>query len=203
MPHHLPPNATTLEKNLSLTLAKTTALPLNINTLTNPKTCPVHLLPWLAWTLSIETWHQDWSETQKRDVLASAIATHQKKGTKAGVLNALATLGYSAKISEWFETGGDPFTFSIDVDITNTPLDESKSNQIYEIIDATKNSRSHYTAKVNLLSQVSTALKLTAQTGETLTIYPYTPANIIVGSPLYFAAATLTYDTLKINPKET
>ncbi|ENH2777245.1 phage tail protein I, partial [Escherichia coli] len=32
----------------------------------NPDLCPVGLLPWLAWEMSVDTWNDTWSEEKKR-----------------------------------------------------------------------------------------------------------------------------------------
>jgi phage tail P2-like protein len=56
---------------------------LPIADLWNPQTCPLPALPWLAWTLSVDTWDTDWTEERKRAITAGAIAAQRRKGSVA------------------------------------------------------------------------------------------------------------------------
>lgn len=82
----LPPNRTPWEKELSLTSAARRPLPAHIvRDAVNPWTCPPHLLPWLAWSWSIDLWNDGWTVERKRRVIARAIRLHRLKGTEAGL----------------------------------------------------------------------------------------------------------------------
>lgn len=48
------------------------ALPVSLNQLWDPDTCPVALLPYLAWALSVDRWDRDWTEETKRQVIRDA-----------------------------------------------------------------------------------------------------------------------------------
>ena len=41
-----------------------------IGSLWNPATCPLALLPWLAWAWSVDEWDLAWSEAQQRAMVA-------------------------------------------------------------------------------------------------------------------------------------
>lgn len=60
----------------------------------NPATCPVDLLPWLAWAFSVDEWDADWPEATKRAAIAASISIHRRKGTVASVREALRAFGY-------------------------------------------------------------------------------------------------------------
>ena len=49
----LPSNASGAEQALALSLARLSDIPVPNRDLWNPRTIPAHLLPWLAWSLSI------------------------------------------------------------------------------------------------------------------------------------------------------
>jgi len=74
-----------------------------IATLWNPATCPAHLLPYLAWALSVDVWNPDWPEATKRAVIAASRAVHRRKGTRAAVEDSVAALGLVARFEEWWE----------------------------------------------------------------------------------------------------
>lgn len=111
----LKPNATVAERALEQAMQTGKADLSPVAALLNPETCPAHLLGWLAWTLSVDSWDASWPEAVKREVIAQSVDVHRRKGTAGSVKKALASLGMEARISEWFEYGGAPGTFQIDV----------------------------------------------------------------------------------------
>ncbi|MCW2395175.1 MULTISPECIES: phage tail protein I [unclassified Sphingobium] len=110
----LPPNASALELGLEAAVTGQ-ALPVPLRALWSPQSCPEALLPWLAWALSVDEWDASWPVSVRRQVVASAIAVHRRKGTLAAVRAAVAALGGSISIREWWETEpmGEPGTFSL------------------------------------------------------------------------------------------
>ena len=91
----LPPNATPLEQVIEQTMATSMdRLDVPIDTLWQPKTCPVAALPWLAWALSVDQWDEPWLESTQREVIQSSIAVHRNKGTLAAVQQILTATGY-------------------------------------------------------------------------------------------------------------
>ncbi len=70
----LPQNSTPLERALADAHPAQASQADAIRALWNPETCPSELLPWLAWTLSVDDWSADWSERQKRDTVKIAHA---------------------------------------------------------------------------------------------------------------------------------
>ena len=69
-----------------------------ISTLWNADTCPAPLLPWLAWSFSVEIWDHDWSEATRRSVVREAIGVHQWKGTKTAIKRVLAAVGFDIEL---------------------------------------------------------------------------------------------------------
>jgi len=51
----------------------------------DPYTIPAQLLPWLAWHYSVDIWNPDWSEAEKRWVIATEIRRKRLKGTLGGL----------------------------------------------------------------------------------------------------------------------
>lgn len=80
--------------------------PVATGDLWNPETCPVTLLPWLAWALSVDTWDAAWPQAIQRRVIANSPAVHRAKGTRAAVAAALDGLMVKAGIIEWWQPGG-------------------------------------------------------------------------------------------------
>jgi phage tail P2-like protein len=102
----LPGNASELERSWAdMEWVRQAGLdPSIIRALTNPATCPVDMLPWLAWSMSVDTWDPNWPEPTKRAVIAASPETHRLKGTRKAVRLALEALGIDIEIDEWWET---------------------------------------------------------------------------------------------------
>jgi phage tail P2-like protein len=88
----LPANSTALERAIANTGASLSTLPVPARHVRNPETCPVALLPFLAWELSVDEWDPDWGEDVKRAVIAASIDIHRHKGTRGAVRRALAAI---------------------------------------------------------------------------------------------------------------
>lgn len=89
----LPPSSTPLERALSRTAGRFDP-PRLVPALWNADICPVSVLPFLAWSLSVDEWDSLWAEEKKREVIKAAHAIHQKKGTPLAIHRALSALGH-------------------------------------------------------------------------------------------------------------
>ncbi|MBQ4836292.1 phage tail protein I [Pseudoalteromonas luteoviolacea] len=69
----------------------------------DPFLCPEALLPWLAWSVSVDEWDEAWSENLKRQVISDAFAVHQVKGTPYALQKALDSLNIKTEIREWWQ----------------------------------------------------------------------------------------------------
>lgn len=101
----LPPNATVAERALAGAAALAIDLPVEIAAVWDPARCPVALLPWLAWTFSVDEWEAGWPEDRQRAVIAASIEIHRHKGSLWSVRRALEVLGYGdCEITEGWQT---------------------------------------------------------------------------------------------------
>ncbi|WP_313801011.1 phage tail protein I [Sphingobium sp.] len=117
-PHLLPPNASPIEKALSLApAASLEQVPVVIDEAWNAYTCPAHLLPYLAGSLSIDIWDSDWTEAVKRAAIADAIQFQRRKGTRASLRTVLDRFDPQIGIVEWFEDRDtlDPYHFRLEL----------------------------------------------------------------------------------------
>ncbi|MBQ4814544.1 phage tail protein I [Pseudoalteromonas luteoviolacea] len=74
-----------------------------ISSLWDPFLCPTPLLPWLAWSVSVDEWDESWNEELKRQVISDAFAVHQVKGTPFALQKALDSLNIKTEIREWWQ----------------------------------------------------------------------------------------------------
>lgn len=149
--------------------------PQRVAELWNANVCPTALLPWLAWALHVDHWDNAAAEEQKRATILASVAIHRKKGTLWALKKALSTLGLGANVTEWFEYGGEPFHFRVDMQLEARGIDESTFDAMVELVTEFKNARSHLdhlNIKLANRSQVP-AIAAATMCGELVTVYPY------------------------------
>lgn len=89
----LPPNATVLERALATVGADLVDVPVPLHLLKSPDAIPEHLLPYLAWELSVDIWDDAWAVEVKRDVVRRAMHMHALKGTLEGARQHVRLVG--------------------------------------------------------------------------------------------------------------
>lgn len=171
----LPPNATPQERAVEAAVARAGEMPMPVKTLWNPDTCPAALLPWLAFAVSLDKWNDSWTESQKRAAIKASYYVHAHKGTVGAVRKALEAVDYELKVVEWFEKvpAGAPYTFDVQVQVTDRGISDAVYTEIEQIVNAAKNVRSHLgtvTAIAVLRGTVNTIAATVS--GEYVTIYP-------------------------------
>ncbi len=141
----LPPNSLKLQKDLEIIFAKRMAILGSQNKdITNPEKCPAHVLPWLAWEMSVDVWNENWAEEIRREVIKASLHVHKRKGTIGALKSVLKTFNFeSARIEEWFEYGGNPYTFRVLIENTTEGFKYEDFFDVSKIIKITKNVRSH------------------------------------------------------------
>lgn len=156
-PSVLPTNLSDLERDLDSAIARIEDVNIPISTLWDPWHCPIEVLPFLAWALSVDQWHSNWSETIKRQVVAGSLDVHRIKGTRPAVEKALSDLGITVDLVEWFEAqpAAAPYTFDITAWVNQniTPgapsmLGPELYDQLFKAVVNAKNTRSAFTFKV-------------------------------------------------------
>ncbi|MFW8594933.1 phage tail protein I [Cribrihabitans neustonicus] len=149
----LPHNATRQERALEAVTGPAMAPAVLLRAVWDPDNCPADLLPWLAFAFSVDVWNPEWSEKAKREVILRSFEVHRKKGTRKAVETALAAIGFSTDLSEWFEHGGDPHTFRIDAfgeDIfeAGQQIDAGLLARVTRTIETVKPARSHFELRI-------------------------------------------------------
>lgn len=189
---------------LDIGVSRFSHIPVDVDKLYNPNTCPASHLPWLAWAFSVDEWNGQWTESQKRHVIASSFEYHKHKGTRGAIDRALAALGYAITLYEWFEDTpiGDPYTFRIEVDVDDYWTEERYS-EIERVVAAAKNVRSHLSAiQINLKvhSNIPT-VAATMSTGDTVEILPWILSERVLNTSLPLCASVVhDVDTIRIEP---
>jgi phage tail P2-like protein len=198
----LPPNATAAE--VALEMAATSPISqVNLSAVDgiyNPQTCPLAILPWLAWALCVNPWDSTWTESQQRAAVAASIQVHRIRGTIGAMVTALAAIGFGITVEENVD---GPFTFSIALDATvfgiadSTPFDAA-----YAIALTVKNARSQLISVDALLKSAGNLLNVGAAaiSGEINVLYPVIATALSSTCAFFMAATETTYDTAAVYP---
>lgn len=146
----LPPNASPVERALEALSRRMDAIPSPLRDLVNPHTCPARFLPWLAFTLSVDTWNPAWSDRVKRNLIAASMDLHKRKGSAASVRAVVQAFGGQIALREWWQMDppGQPHTFDMVLTLSGNDGDVASQKFIEEVIDEvarTKPARSWFT----------------------------------------------------------
>ncbi|VVT07398.1 phage tail protein I [Erythrobacter sp. EC-HK427] len=160
----LPPNATTYERAIESAAAGELAeVPTPLRDLWNPATCPLGLLPFLAWGVSVDFWDANWTEAEKRAAVASAIADQRCKGTRASLRQVLDRFDPLIGLVEWFEDKANlaAHTFRLELpapSVSAVTYDEALVEALLRDIAKVKPLRSHMLAVHRLRAQAQIGL---------------------------------------------
>lgn len=153
-PSILPPGSTPLEKALEQVAARLLDVEVAIRDVWSPDDCPLDLLPWLAWGLSLDNWSTDWPENIKRERVRKAIAIARRKGTAESVRSVVASFGGSVAIREWWQMQpkGTPHSFSLVLNLEQAGIAPSATfiDQVIAEVRRAKPVRSHFTFTLGL-----------------------------------------------------
>lgn len=112
------------------------------------------LLDILAYDFKVDWWDAEYSVEEKRQTLKDSWRVHKLLGTKAAVVTAISAIYPHTKVLEWFEYGGEPYHFRLDINITNDSIDSDKQRRVLERLNFYKSLRSHNDA-VNYIIEVA------------------------------------------------
>lgn len=200
----LPPSASKLERALERSFKDSVeGINVPIRTLWNPDTCPLSLLPWLAWAFSVDAWEPSWTEAQQRAVVKNSLIIHKYKGTIGAVKTALESIGYEWEIVEWWQDTpkGTPYTFRIDIHVRDRAITDAEYNSILRIVQDTKNVRSKLATMVVTNDTFGTFYAAIAVlSGCEDDLFPYAPGEIVNTAYINFLSAVLDGETTLVIP---
>lgn len=193
----LPPSSTAWMRSTEAATAKLSGITVAIRTLWTPTACPVDLLPYLAWALSVDRWDKDWPAERKIAVIQRSYWLHRRKGTRAAVRRVIEDMGFSATFAEWFDVGDDPGTFRLEVDVNEIGLTPKTLDELNRLIGDAKPVSRHL-AQMTIAASTRGAVWLGAVIldGEDISVYPpgYEPEDSIHydGQQFYFGSVNFS-----------
>ncbi|WP_397453751.1 phage tail protein I [Pseudomonas lurida] len=177
----LPINSTQLERAIEAASTDQTVIPLR--SLYNPMTCPVHLLPHLAWAWSVDRWDDRWTEAAKRNAVRASFYIHSRKGTIGALRRVVEPLGYLLEVIEWWQTvpEGPPATFALRVGVLDTGITEEMFGELERLIDDAKPVSRHLTGlDITLETRLNAYAGFAVYDGDEIDVYPWANPDIDV-----------------------
>lgn len=169
----LPPSAGAWMRHTETVTARLSTITVALRTLWTPTACPVELLPYLAWALSVDRWDKNWPAEKKIAAIQQSYWLHRRKGTRAAVRRVIEDMGFSASFTEWFDTGDRPGTFRIEVDVNDVGITVKTLNELERLIDVTKPVSRHISGITFITKNSGSFFSGAASAmGDTLTVYP-------------------------------
>nr|DAG46670.1 MAG TPA: tail protein [Caudoviricetes sp.] len=195
-PTLLPPNATPLER----ALAKAGAMPHSpetIRQLWNHRSCPLSLLPWLAWAWSVDEWDPAWTEEQQRAMVGASVRLHKKKGTAWAVREALLRSGIEGvRVIEKPADAEHWSHFDVEVAVVDRPLTQGAIDRATSLIEENKAQRSVLrTLRTSLQTHGHMHMGFAWLSGDITTVYPLPPKDI-TPAPVAFSMCFGLHDAL-------
>lgn len=100
-----------------------------------------HLAEQLSVT-GLEGWAFATTDAERRLLLKTAIDNHRHKGTPYAVRRAIDALGMTGRIQEWWQYGGAPYRFKMEIMTNGVEMDDRRRLLTEQLIMKYKNARS-------------------------------------------------------------
>jgi phage tail P2-like protein len=113
-----------------------------IETLANPLECDEKYLPFLAYAFKVDFWDESLSIDNKRALINQSLKLHKIKGTTGAVKKVFKALSMKATVEKWFEYGGEPYHFRIDLSLEDSEITPTRVKELTKYVCIYKNVRS-------------------------------------------------------------
>jgi len=111
-------------------------------TLANPELCDEKYLPFLAYAFKVDFWDESLSVDDKRALIKQSLALHRYKGTIWAIEQVFEALNIKAVVKEWFNYGGEPYHFKIDLSLEDKEITPARADELTKYVGIYKNVRS-------------------------------------------------------------
>ena len=180
----------------------------------------------LAWQWHVDFYEPSMSIETKRQLVRESIAWHRIKGTKAAVEKMARTVFKGGVVTEWFEYGGEPYHFRIDL-LTAPNITQDDTARLLAVVNASKNVRSvldelrfrreaqndmYYAAAPSIhttyeirpaeitdaTAEARRYIGAAVSTHTAYEVYPDTVQDAVIGSTLYVGEVGNIYKVLEV-----
>ena len=161
---------------------------------------PEAVIDLLAWQWHVDFYEPNMSLETKRQLVRESISWHRLKGTKAAVEKMVQAVFRGGVVTEWFEYGGEPYHFRVDI-LSAPQITAENTARLLNVIDASKNIRSwldEITYRRDLQDSIHYAAAPTLHA--TYEIRPAEITDATAEARQYIGAAVSAHTTYEVYP---
>ena len=161
---------------------------------------PEAVIDLLAWQWHVDFYEPSMSLETKRQLVRESIAWHRLKGTKAAVEKMVQAVFRGGVVTEWFEYGGEPYHFRVDI-LSAPQITAENTARLLNVIEASKNIRSwldEITYRRDLQDSIHYAAAPTLHA--TYEIRPAEITDATAEARQYIGAAVSAHTTYEVYP---
>ncbi len=195
------PNVEALAKSLDPEIQAVSAAIAECILLARIDELPEDVIDLLAWQLHVDLYDPGLSIEKKRALVQSSIILHRQKGTPAAVEAAAQIVFGRSWIDEWYQYGGDPYYFRVNVEAREQGASEADLALLDQLVTAYKNTRSWLeVVNIYLTGQGGAKYASCTNAGESTTIYPWSITELEQHGPMRYATGCQAMETTVIYP---
>lgn len=155
----------------------------------------------LAWQWHVDVWDDALSLAAKRTLVKNSIPWHRRKGTPEVVEEMARLILGTARITEWFEYGGEPYFFR--VECSALIQDTETFDRVIELVLAVKNVRSCLEAvRLERSRRMELFLGGVPAAAVKMTVYPEAVGMLEKQHRLYIGQPQRAAKIMRIYPQE-
>jgi phage tail protein, P2 protein I family len=155
----------------------------------------------LAWQMHVDWYDSTLDIEIKRNLIKNSIRFHQIKGTPTAVEVVASTVFGRSWVEEWFEYGGDPYYFRVNVEASHQGASQSDLIKLENLINQYKNTRS-WLEIINIFLTSNSILYVAAAmtTGESITVYPWNVTEVDSNGQMIIGVGYQAVETITVYP---
>lgn len=154
----------------------------------------------LAYDLHVDWYDYSYPVEIKRQTIKDSVKVHRRLGTKYAVETALGAVFPGTRIEEWFEYGGEPYTFRVIIGATTSGVSAERQAAVLERVRSYKNLRSHLDAISYRIEKETKVFVAAYQiSGQRLEIYPYMSHAIVASGSVHYGGITISAQRFEIS----
>lgn len=161
------------------------------------------ILDHLAAEMNVDFYSTKFSVDIKRNLVKNGYLYKYNKGTSAILEESLSTIFSRAKLEEWWEYGGEPYMFRIQIlEVDNEGITEEMLWRLNNLIKVLKNARSWLDGiNIYLTGRGKMHIASSTVSGEKVTVYPWNVTKIETTGKCALGTASQIVETLTVYPQ--
>lgn len=157
----------------------------------------------LAWQMHVDFYDSTLPIETKQQLIKNSNNLHRTKGTPAAVEKAAKIVFGRSWIDEWFDYGGNPYYFKVNVEATNRGASKNDLDLLERLIEAYKNKRSWLEVINIFLTSYGQAYFCSCITsGEEIKVFPWQITEIENVKQVNLPVGHISGENVTIYPKE-